>query len=117
GGVRFAGGRGELAWSVVYEPVALWRGMVDGGEVAALRPERVWKETARALATGRPDVFISVLRECGALAKVFPEIDALFGVPQPARRHPAIAPGVHVLLVLRIAAALSVRPVVPVASL
>ena len=72
------------------------RAMVEAGEAAALVPERVWQETASALAEPRPDVFIQVLRDCGALAVVFPEVDALFGVPQPADWHPEIDTGVHV---------------------
>ncbi|MFO7286058.1 MAG: multifunctional CCA addition/repair protein [Gammaproteobacteria bacterium] len=114
---RFAADLAELGFTVADETLALMREMVDAGEVDALRPERVWKETARALATSRPDVFISVLRECGALAKVFPEIDALFGVPQPERWHPEIDTGVHILMVLRMAAKLSDDPVVRFAAL
>jgi len=114
---RFAADLSELGFTVADETLALMREMVECGEVDALRPERVWKETARALGTDRPDVFISVLRECGALAKVFPEVDALFGVPQPERWHPEIDTGVHVLMVLRMAARLSDDPVVRFAAL
>ena len=67
-------------------------------------PERVWQETERALARRDPQVFFETLRECGALAVIFPEIEALFGVPQPPRWHPEIDTGVHVLLALRSAA-------------
>ncbi len=114
---RFAADLHELGFTVADETLALMREMVESGEVDALRPERVWKETARALGTDRPDVFIEVLRECGALAKVFPEVDALFGVPQPERWHPEIDTGVHLLMALRIAAKLSDDPVVRFAVL
>ncbi|HEX6996258.1 MAG TPA: multifunctional CCA addition/repair protein [Gammaproteobacteria bacterium] len=104
---RFAAELHELGFRIVDETMALMRDMAASGEVDALKPERVWKETARALGTARPDVYIEVLRECGALAKVFPEVDALFGVPQPERWHPEIDTGVHVLMAMRMAAKLS----------
>ncbi|HEU4616837.1 MAG TPA: multifunctional CCA tRNA nucleotidyl transferase/2'3'-cyclic phosphodiesterase/2'nucleotidase/phosphatase, partial [Gammaproteobacteria bacterium] len=91
---RFAAELGELGFRVAPETIALMQEMVRCGEVDALRPERVWKETATALASPRPDLFVEVLRSCGALARVFPEIDALFGVPQPERWHPEIDTGV-----------------------
>jgi tRNA nucleotidyltransferase (CCA-adding enzyme) len=74
------------------------------GEARTLVPERVWQETARALAEDHPEVFFETLRACGALAVIFPEIDALFGVPQPPRWHPEIDTGVHVMLALEYAA-------------
>lgn len=114
---RFAADLYGLGFTIADETLELMREMVSSGEVDALRPERVWKETARALETDRPDVFISVLRDCGALAKVFPEVDALFGVPQPKRWHPEIDTGVHVLMVLRMAAKLSGDPIVRFAAL
>jgi tRNA nucleotidyltransferase (CCA-adding enzyme) len=85
---------------------ALMRRMVDDGEAAALVPERVWQETERALGESRPDVFFQVLRDCGALAVIFPEVDKLFGVPQPPQWHPEIDTGVHVLMCLKRAAEL-----------
>jgi tRNA nucleotidyltransferase (CCA-adding enzyme) len=96
----------ELGFTVAPETMALMRRMVADGEADALVPERVWQETRRALETARPDVFLEVLRDCGALAAVFPEIDALFGVPQPPRWHPEVDTGVHMLLCLRAAARL-----------
>ena len=75
--------------------------MVADGEANSLVAERVWTETEKALGEPCPDVFISVLRECGALKVVYPEIDALFGVPQPAKWHPEIDTGVHQLMALR----------------
>lgn len=96
----------ELGFTVAPETMALMRDMVAAGETDALVPERVWQETLRALQTARPDVFLEVLRDCGALAVVFPEIDALFGVPQPPRWHPEVDTGVHMLLCMRAAARL-----------
>jgi tRNA nucleotidyltransferase (CCA-adding enzyme) len=78
--------------------------MVASGEVRTLVAERVWTETERALGETRPEVFFETLRACGALAVIFPEIEALFGVPQPPRWHPEIDTGVHVMLALRYAA-------------
>jgi tRNA nucleotidyltransferase (CCA-adding enzyme) len=103
---RLAARFGEMGFTVAPETMTLMRDMVASGEVDALVPERVWQETRRALETARPDIFLEVLRECGALAVVFPEIDALFGVPQPPRWHPEVDTGVHILLCLRAAARL-----------
>jgi tRNA nucleotidyltransferase (CCA-adding enzyme) len=98
---RFAARYAPLGFRIADETLALMRRMVEDGEAAALVPERVWAETERALGEDRPDVFIQVLRECGALAVVYPELDDLFGVPQPARWHPEIDTGLHQLLALR----------------
>jgi tRNA nucleotidyltransferase (CCA-adding enzyme) len=102
---RFAARYAELGFRVAEETLALMRRMTEAGEVAALVPERVWQETERALGESQPQVYFEVLRACGALAVVFPEIDALFGVPQPPRWHPEIDTGVHVMLALQYAAA------------
>jgi len=80
-------------------------------------PERVWQETERALTTARPEVFFETLRACGALAVIYPEIDALYGVPQPPRWHPEIDTGVHVMLALRYAADAGAAPAVRFAVL
>jgi tRNA nucleotidyltransferase (CCA-adding enzyme) len=104
---RFAARFGNLGFAVAPETLDLMREIVASGEMGALRPERVWQETVKALGTEQPDVYFTVLRDCGALAHVFPEIDALFGVPQPERWHPEIDTGVHTLLSLRAAARLS----------
>jgi tRNA nucleotidyltransferase (CCA-adding enzyme) len=101
---RFAARFAQLGFTVAEETLTLMRQMVSSGEVDALVPERVWQETERALGESRPDVFFQVLRDCGALAVIFPEIDALYGVPQPARWHPEIDTGVHVMLAVRFAA-------------
>jgi tRNA nucleotidyltransferase (CCA-adding enzyme) len=104
---RFAARFTELGFTVAADTRALMAAIVASGEIDALRPERVWQETVKALAENRPDVYFEVLRACGALAHVFPEVDALFGVPQPTQWHPEIDTGVHVLMALRCAARLS----------
>jgi hypothetical protein len=78
---------------VAEETLALMRLMADNGEVDHLVPERVWQELARGLMEARPSRMFEVLRACGALAKVLPELDRLFGVPQPAEHHPEIDTG------------------------
>lgn len=92
-------------FGVAPETLALMRGMVDCGEVDHLVPERVWQELARGLMEARPSRMIRVLRDCGALARLLPELDRLFGVPQPAQHHPEIDTGEHVLMVIDHAAA------------
>lgn len=114
---RFAARLAPLGFRVAGDTIALARQMVDAGEVDALVPERVWAEMQRALGETAPRAYIEVLRECGALARLFPEIDALFGVPQPPQYHPEIDTGVHTLLVLDQAAALTADTVVRFAAL
>jgi tRNA nucleotidyltransferase (CCA-adding enzyme) len=104
---RFAARFAPLGFTVADATLQLMREIVAAGEMEALRPERVWQETVKALATERPDVYVEMLRVCGALERVFPEVDALFGVPQPERWHPEIDTGVHTLMALRMAARLS----------
>ncbi len=104
---RFAARFADLNFRVADETRELMRRMVESGEAGSLVAERVWQETEKALATTRPEVYFEVLRDCGALAVIFPEIDALFGVPQPPKWHPEIDTGVHVMMVLRCAARLS----------
>ena len=82
------------------ETLALMRQMVESGEVDALVPERVWQEMARGLMEARPSRMFQVLRECGALARLFPEIERLFGVPQRPEHHPEVDTGVHIMLVI-----------------
>ncbi|QFT24134.1 Multifunctional CCA protein [Pseudomonas sp. THAF187a] len=98
---RFAARYAPLGFSVAEETLALMRQLAESGELAHLTAERSWKEISRALMEPRPDVFVQVLRDCGALAALLPEVDALFGVPQPAAHHPEIDTGVHVLSVLQ----------------
>lgn len=85
---------------VAPETLELMRGMVENGEVDHLVPERVWQELARGLMSSQPSRMFLVLRECGALARLLPEIDRLFGVPQPPTHHPEIDTGIHVMLVV-----------------
>ncbi|WP_287028764.1 multifunctional CCA addition/repair protein [Pseudomonas sp. UBA6310] len=98
---RFAARYAPLGFRVAEETQALMRQLAESGELQALTPERSWKEISRALMEPRPDVFVQVLRDCGALAELLPEVDALFGVPQPPQHHPEIDTGAHVLAVLR----------------
>lgn len=114
---RFAARFAPLGFKPAPETLALSRTMAANGEVDALVAERVWQETIKALAADKPSVFFQTLRDCGALAKVFPELDRLFGVPQPAEHHPEIDTGVHVMLVLDQAARLSPDPAVRFAAL
>ncbi len=104
---RFAAKLASLGFTVAKETMQLMRDMADSGELNTLTPERVWQEWHKSLSTPRPDVFLSVLRDCGALAVVLPEIDALFGVPQPEKWHPEIDTGIHTLMVAEQAAKLS----------
>jgi tRNA nucleotidyltransferase (CCA-adding enzyme) len=104
---RFAARFAPQGFSVAPQTLALMRSMVERHEVDALVPERVWAETDKALRAPAPAEFFRVLRSCGALQVIFPEIEALFGVPQPAKWHPEIDTGVHTLMVLEQAAALS----------
>jgi tRNA nucleotidyltransferase (CCA-adding enzyme) len=89
---------------VAPETNALMRHMVEQGEVDALVPERVWQELARGLMEQRPSRMLEVLRDCGALARIMPELDVLWGVPQPALHHPEVDTGAHMLLVIDYAA-------------
>lgn len=100
-------------FSVAPETLALMRGMVESGEADALVPERVWQELSRGLMEARPSRMFEVLRECGALVRLLPEVDRLWGVPQRAEYHPEVDTGVHLMMVLdmsaRLAAPLPVR--------
>ncbi|MEO1575103.1 MAG: multifunctional CCA addition/repair protein [Pseudomonadota bacterium] len=97
---RFAARFAPQGFAIADETRALMRQMVDNGEIDALVPERVAAEMTKALKCERPSVFFEALRDCGALARVFPEVDGLFGVPQPEQHHPEIDTGVHVMMVL-----------------
>ncbi len=100
-------------FSIAPETLALMRAMVNDGEVDALVSERVWQELARGLMEDRPSRLFEVLRECGALARLLPEVDRLWGVPQRPDYHPEVDTGVHLMMVLdmsaRLAAPLAVR--------
>nr|WP_249220914.1 multifunctional CCA addition/repair protein [Serratia rubidaea] len=104
---RFAARFAHLGFTIAPETAALMRQMADSGELAALTAERVWKETEKALQSRSPQVYFQVLRDCHALGVLFPEIDALFGVPAPEKWHPEIDTGIHTLMTLAIAARLS----------
>ena len=101
---RFAARLHDFA--VAPETMDLMREMVSAGEADALVPERVWQELARGLMEARPSRMFELLRACGALAVLLPEVDALWGVPQPAQHHPEVDTGVHLMLVLDMAARL-----------
>jgi tRNA nucleotidyltransferase (CCA-adding enzyme) len=100
---RFAARFGDRGFSVAAETLSLMQAMVRSGEINSLVPERVWQETERALSETRPELFFKTLRDCGALEVIFPEIASLYGVPQPARWHPEIDTGVHVMMALQCA--------------
>jgi tRNA nucleotidyltransferase (CCA-adding enzyme) len=101
---RFAARFGDF--DVAAETKALMRRMVEAGEVDALVPERVWQELSRGLMEAHPARMFEVLRECGALARLLPEVDRLWGVPQPEAHHPEVDTGVHLMMVLEMAARL-----------
>lgn len=98
--LRLARFAARFGFSVAPETLALMRSMVERGEADALVAERVWQEISRGLAERTPSVMFRVLRECGALARILPEVDALFGVPQRPESHPEIDTGTHVLMVV-----------------
>ena len=104
---RFAARFAPLGFTIAPETMALMQDIVRSGEMRALVAERVWVETERALGEQRPTVYFEVLRECGALAALFPELDRLFGVPQPPKWHPEIDTGIHTLQVLDVACELA----------
>jgi len=104
---RFAARFAPLGFEVVPETMDLMRAMVGNGEADALVAERVWVECMRALGEAAPSRFVSVLRDCGALARILPELDRLFGVPQSSTHHPEVDTGVHALLALDQATALT----------
>ena len=101
---RFMARFAAHGFAVAPETMMLMREMVAAGELADLTPERVWQELSRALAYARPSAFLRTLRDCGALAVVLPEVDALYGVPQRAEYHPEIDTGIHTELVCDMAA-------------
>lgn len=97
---RFAARFAGLGFTVADETMDLMCQLSESGELQALTAERSWKEISRALMEDHPQVFIQVLRDCGALKELMPEVDALFGVPQPETHHPEIDTGLHTLSVL-----------------
>jgi tRNA nucleotidyltransferase (CCA-adding enzyme) len=114
---RFAARFAPLGFKVAPDTMTLMRTMVERGEANALVAERVWQETEKALRESAASEFFRVLRECGALRIIYPEVDALFGVPQPPQWHPEIDTGVHTFMVLDQAARMSQDPRVRFAAL
>jgi tRNA nucleotidyltransferase (CCA-adding enzyme) len=114
---RFLARYEPLGFSIAPETLARMRAMVAAGEADALVPERIWQETAKALAEPSPAAWMRALRECGALARVLPELDALYGVPQPEKWHPEIDTGLHMELVMQAAADLTPEPRIRFAAL
>ena len=104
---RFAARYAHLGFSVAPETLALMAEIVGQGELAHLPAERIWVELERALGERDPQVFVQVLRDCGALEALLPEVEALFGVPQTERYHPEIDTGIHTLMALQQAARLT----------
>ncbi|MDN2664046.1 multifunctional CCA addition/repair protein [Psychromonas sp. 14N.309.X.WAT.B.A12] len=104
---RFAARFAQLGFSIAPETMLLMSDIAASGELQSLTPERVWIETEKALRTDSPQVYFQVLRDCGALAALFPEIDNLYGVPAPKRWHPEIDTGIHTLMVVEQACLLS----------
>lgn len=90
----------RFGFTIAPQTLTLMRDMVNNGEVDALVPERVWQELARGLMEKNPSLFFTTLKRCGALAKILPEVDALFGVPQPEKYHPEIDCGIHTMMVV-----------------
>ncbi len=104
---RFAARFAHLGFQVHESTLDLMREITRSGELQHLAAERIWREIERAMLAKSPAVFISVLRDCGALQVLLPEVDALFGVPQPEKYHPEIDTGIHLLMALDQAALLS----------
>jgi tRNA nucleotidyltransferase (CCA-adding enzyme) len=104
---RFLARYAHLGFTVAEDTMTLMKNMVNAGEVDALVPERVWQEMQKALSERTPVAFITTLRDCGALQIILPELDCLFGVPQPEEHHPEIDTGIHTLMVLEQACLLS----------
>ncbi|MBT0721337.1 multifunctional CCA addition/repair protein [Rosenbergiella collisarenosi] len=114
---RFAARFASLGFTIADETMVLMQQIAQSGELAFLTHERVWKETEKALLTDSPATYFSVLRECGALAILFPELNALFGVPAPAKWHPEIDTGIHSLMALEMATQLTPEPALRFATL
>lgn len=111
---RFAA---RFDFTVADETLELMKTMTTNGEVDALVAERVWGEMHKALASEQPQRFIQILRDCGALKKILPEIDVLFGIPQNKDYHPEIDTGIHTVMVLEQASKLSTEPLVRFAAM
>jgi len=104
---RFAARYHHYGFTIADETLQLMSDISNSGELATLSGERIWQEMQRSLAEQYPDVFFKVLRDCGALAKIWPELNALWGVPNPEKWHPEICSGIHTMMVLQQAVKLS----------
>lgn len=104
---RFAARFFKLGFSIAPETLLLMKQLCASGELSHLTPERVWAETEKALATDAPQIYFKILRDCGALVILFPEIDCLYGIPAPKKWHPEIDTGIHTLMVVEQATLLS----------
>ncbi len=104
---RFAARFAPLGFTIAPETMSLMQEMTNSGELNALTAERVWKETEKALHSQAPQVYFEILHQCGALKILFPEINALFGVPAPKKWHPEIDTGIHTMMVLAMASRLT----------
>jgi|TARA_B100001250_G_scaffold132205_1_gene112937 tRNA nucleotidyltransferase (CCA-adding enzyme) len=98
---RFAAKFYNYGFKIADETLVLMTEMCNNGEINSLRPERIWQETEKALSTDRPDIFFKTLKRCNALRIIFPEIEALFGVPQSKASHPEIDTGIHAMMCLK----------------
>lgn len=114
---RFMARFASLGFKIAEETLELMRAMVENGEVDALVPERVWQEMDRSLQEENPDQFFITLRRCGALKRIWPALDRLWGVPERPEYHPELDTGIHVMLSLQMAVTLSQDPVVRFAVL
>jgi tRNA nucleotidyltransferase (CCA-adding enzyme) len=114
---RFLAQFAHWGFSVAQETQELMRALVASGALDNLVPERVWAEVLKSLSSDAPQVFFTAMRSCGALARVLPEIDCLWGVPQPERWHPEVDTGIHTMMVLQRATQLTPKPEVRFAAL
>lgn len=114
---RFAARFAPLGFSIADETMSMMQQIAASGELATLTYERVWKETEKALSSVAPSVYFRVLRECGALPVLFPELANLFGVPAPEKWHPEIDTGIHSLMTLDIVTQLTEAPEIRFAAL
>jgi tRNA nucleotidyltransferase (CCA-adding enzyme) len=114
---RFAARFAPLGFQVHESTLTLMREITGSGELEHLVPERVWAEIETAMSAAQPGVFVEVLRECGALAALLPEVDALYGIPQAKKYHPEIDTGIHVVMAMNLAASLGRSPQVVFALL
>jgi tRNA nucleotidyltransferase (CCA-adding enzyme) len=114
---RFMARYGSMGFSIATETQLLMQDMITAGALNGIAPERIWREIDKALGEPRPALFIETLRACGALSHILPELERLWGVPQPPRWHPEIDTGVHTMLVLQMARRLSDDPAIVFAAL